>query len=267
MARDGEVERLWPAIRAAHLMSSPEELRAFRAAGPWRVLITERGEAALIDRWRAHMDACAIRGLWSSPARVPGLVGEIRAAARAQGFHSVLSPLLSAEAQEPYRAAEMDVAQDVVALQAPVGWVRAPGLEPPGIRTRAAAAADLTVLSLIDSACFDEFWRYGLPELETVLASERVMVAETRAGTVVGYSTTVVRGATATVGRLAVDPGARRGGVGATLLEDAARWAERTGATTLSLCTQRDNHASRAMYARCGLEELDSPYALLTGSV
>jgi len=79
---------------------------------------------------------------------------------------------------------------------------------------------------------------------------------------VLGYTLcTVSRGAGVLV-RLAVARGARRCGVGSALLADAARYVERAGAITLTLCTQETNEASRALYARAGMTEVEERYVL-----
>ena len=94
-----------------------------------------------------------------------------------------------------------------------------------------------------------------------------MIVAADDAGTVVGYATSNVFAGTCTIGRLAVDPGARRHGVGSALLADAAAAAVIEHAFVVSLCTQEDNAASRALYARCGLAEVGERYAIASCAV
>jgi len=256
-----DVFRLWPAVKAAHLMTSAEEFSAFREAGPWRVRVTDGGEALLLARWRAHLDVLAIRGLWGASRHVADLVDDAAAVARAQGLAQVLSPLVSEGEAPPYIAAGMREAQSIVALQghseelarsAPPAWVR----------LRPAASTDIPALVELDARCFDEFWRYGHFELSESLRRERVIVAEHGSGEVAGYATCAVWGATATVGRLAVSPTVRRRGVGRALLADAAAWAMRAGTYTLTLCTQEDNLESRALYEAVGLTELREHFVL-----
>ena len=54
---------------------------------------------------------------------------------------------------------------------------------------------------------------------------------------------------------LFVDPDARRGGVGRSLLAAAARFARDDGAAGISLETGRDNAAARALYRAAGWNE------------
>ena len=85
---------LWPAVRTAQIFDSTAELEAFWSEAPWRVRVNARGEAAVLVRWREHLDMLAIKGLWCSERRVPLLLEDLRAVARAQGFGRLLSPLL-----------------------------------------------------------------------------------------------------------------------------------------------------------------------------
>jgi len=261
-ATDADVARLWPAVKAAHLMGSAEEFRAFRAAAPWRVRVSDGGDALVVARWREHLDLLAIRGLWSAPHRLAELVEDARAVARAQGFAQVLSPLASASARDAYLGLGMYEVARIVALQASLG-PRDAGRAMPGIRIRLGTSQDLSALADLDARCFGEFWRYGLAELTDSLATERLALAEDENGSgVLGYSTCELYGSTATLGRLAVAPDARRRGVGTALLSDAMSWAQHHGAFAITLCTQAENEPSRALYAGAGFSELPEPYCL-----
>ena len=91
---------------------------------------------------------------------------------------------------------------------------------------------------------------------------ERVIVACDGPGSIAGYVTTSLHGATVTVGRLAVAPENRRAGVATALLADGARWALRVGALGVTLCTQDHNQGSRALYRRAGMRQVGEDYAL-----
>jgi len=259
-ARAEDVLRLWPAVKAARLMTSAEELAAYRESGPWRVRVNDAGEAMLLAVWRAHLPLLAIRGLWAAAHRIGPLVDDAVAVARAQGLPGVLSPLVDRSDLHPYLAAGMEVVEPLVALQGVAEDVAGHPVRA-GLAIRVGGPADLEPLAQLDAACFDDFWRYGPTELGESLAARDRLRAE-KDGVPVGYATCSVHGASATLGRLAVSPEARREGVGSALLADVAGFALRSGAFAVTLCTQEANAGSRALYATMSLVELPERYAL-----
>jgi len=261
-ARSDEVMRVWPAVKAARLMASAEAFSAFRDTGPWRVQVTEAGEALVVASWRDHLDVLAIRGLWAAAHRAPELVEAAASIARAQGFASVLSPLVALAEFEPYRQAGMRERERLVALQIDAGRLAEASQATPTMRIRVAHASDIPSLAQVDAECFDVFWRYGTVELADSMARERIILVEDEAGKAVGYATVARYGATATLGRLAVSPNARRRGLGAALCIDAGRWACDAGALSVTLCTQAANAASRSLYAALGFTELSECFTL-----
>jgi len=234
---------------------------AFRDAEPWRVRVTERGEGVVLSAWRRHLEVLAIKALWASRGRIPILASEIRAVAADHGFTSLLSPLVTSEALEPYLECGFRIAESLVVLQGLVDDVVMGGV-PTDVVVREATREDVADLAAIDAWCFDTFWRYREPELLEALAAERVVAAVDPDGAVIGYATCSDHGSTVTVGRLAVAPAARRHGVGSTLLRHCAGWAAERQALAVSLCTQEHNAASRALYSSTGMHELDDDYAL-----
>lgn len=259
-ARDTDVTRLWPAIRTLNFITSIEQLQAFHREAPWRIRVSESGDAMVVTAWRAHLPILAIRGAWAAPHRVGALVGEARRVALAQGFASVVSHLIPVSAAADYIGAGMAELESLVALQ---GCCR-PHIAKAGtdIRMRRAVHDDIAAMEALDAECFDDFWRYGEPELAAAMARERVMLA-TRDGEIIGYSTAAIHGVNCTVGRLAVHPSARRAGVGRALVLDASAWAISKDASLLTLCTQTSNEASRALYRSLALIEVEEPYTLL----
>lgn len=265
-ARDEEVVRVWPLVRAARLVATAQELEQLRRVAPWRLQVGEHGEVALLERWRGHLGICAIQGLWVARHELSACVADVASIARAQGFNEVLSPLLGQAALAPYLQAGMAVREPIVALQAPAGIVARPRARL-GVSVRAAGVGDLGELERIDAECFDDFWRYGEPELIRVLGDERVSVATGPWGEPLGYSTCVVRAGSATLGRLAVRASARGRGIGALLLGEAAEWAEAVGAHTFTLCTQESNETARRLYTAAGMTEVAERYALASTRV
>jgi [ribosomal protein S18]-alanine N-acetyltransferase len=261
-----EAEAVWPAVNAAHLFDSHARFHRFRAEAPWRVQVTGRGEAVVLEEWRTHLDVLAMRGLWCSGDRVPHVVQEIARVAADQGYGRLLSPLVAADVAPVYERAGFSVHGSIVALRLDRGaWDPEEPRPAPDVRLRQALADDLPALVRIDAECFDDFWRYDADRLARYLVEDRLVVAAGAEGPI-GYTlATVVRGS-GTLGRLAVTPSARGRGTGEALLREALAYLLRTGVGTVSLCTQEDNYASRTLYGKVGLTELTGHLVFLMRS-
>lgn len=259
-----ECARLWKAVSADHLFATAEAFRAYRDAAPWQLRVTDRGEAALLGRWKRHLDVLAIRGVWASERHVADFARDALAQAVEHGFGRALSPLVPEEFLGGYRAVGMRVAQHIVAVQGHPELVLPAG-PPLGVTIREGTAADVPAVALLDAASFEEFWRWSEEDLLGFLDVERLGVAQASGGAIIGYTLATVSRGSATLSRLATAPHARRSGVGQALLAESAAWAVRRGAVTFSLCTQEENSASRALYARAGLTEIDERYAFAIG--
>jgi ribosomal protein S18 acetylase RimI-like enzyme len=256
-----EVRGLWPAVRAARLFSSVDEFVSFAEKNPWRVRVSDSGESVIVAPWRKSGNLLAIRGVWAAAARIPALVEQTAVFASERGYTHMLSPLLSASAFTGYESAGMQVRERIVAVQGFAAEI-APGDPTSAVAIRSARPDDLNALVGLDAECFDRFWRYGIAELTYSLQGERMMVAFGAGGGLAGYSTCTLHGASATLGRLAVAPAARRSGVARALLAEAASWAAGQQAYALTLCTQQGNTASRRLYSAAGLFELPESYVL-----
>jgi ribosomal-protein-alanine N-acetyltransferase len=261
-----ECAELWPAVTAEHLMESPAELRAYHDAGAWRVRVAGRGEAALLGAWRFHLDVLAMRGVWCSERHVADFAADAIGVGREHDFGRVLSPLLPADLLGGYRRAGLREVVPIVAIQGIPDRLplHAP---PPGVTLRAAAPDDLSGLAALDAQCFDDFWGYRTEELSGLLTRERCTLAETAEGELIGYTLATVSRGAAMLSRLCTAPQARRMGVGAALLADVGAWCREAGVSTIALCTQEENAASRALYASAGLVEIRDRYALAVGDV
>lgn len=262
---------LWPPVRSSQIFDRGEELERFWAEAPWRVRVNGRGEAAVLVRWREHLDLLAIKGLWCSERRVPMLLEDLRAVAREQGFGRLLSPLLPVESARPYEEAGMRTVQEIVVLRLDVRR-RHHLLEAPdaaGVALRIGSAADIPAVLPVDNGAFESFWAYDRPTLERYIVGqpggspERLGIAEV-VGEVVGYTLCTVRRGEGSIGRLAVRPDVQGRGIGALLLEDAVAYLERDGADRVTLCTQVENVRSRKLYANAGFKEVPG---LLLGMV
>jgi ribosomal-protein-alanine N-acetyltransferase len=259
-ATSAELDALWPAVAADRLFTTRAAFRAYAEAEPWRVRATGRGEAVVLGAWKSGSSVLAIRGVWCAERRVRAFIDDAREQAGEHGFSQLLSPLLPVELLGPYTSAGMRVIARLVAIQGHPELVL-PADPPLGVAIREGTRADVEAVAAIDAASFEEFWRWSAGDLLGMLEEERLAVAEANGGAVIGYTlATLIRGS-ATLTRLAVAPHARHAGVGRSLLSESAAWARRFGAATLSLCTQEDNAASRALYSEAGLAEIPERYA------
>lgn len=246
-----------PALRS-HVVDSVGELVTLSESEPWRVRVTERGEAVIVGRWREHLDDCAIFGLWCSPRRVPVIVTDLLEVARDEGFARLVGPLAPEREARRYLDAGLRVMERVVVMRARpdevVADAGAPEALPRGLSTREATARDMDALLALDAACFAPFWRYDRPSLARLLDTERVLLAELD-GRLVSYTLSTLRAGEGSLGRLAVAPAFRRRGFGRLLAVEACMWLASGGARNVVLSTQDDNAASRSLYTRIGFRE------------
>jgi ribosomal protein S18 acetylase RimI-like enzyme len=264
-ASPDEAASLWPAVRTERIFDAAEQFETYVTEGPWRVRANDRGDAALLGVWRRHLDVLAIRGMWCPPQRMRRFVSDAREVACGFGLDQVLSPLLPVELLGPYRREGMALHRRIVAIQGRVRDVRHDIPVPVAVSLRAGCEADLPALADLEVACFDEFWRYGSEELRELSRTERLVVAVTRAGQLIGYTLATESRGAATLGRLGVASGFRRLGVAQALVSDVVRWAADSGSETLSLCTQEENAPARALYRDLGLAEVRDVYGFAMG--
>lgn len=253
-ASDAELDILWRAVDAAHLLPDKEALGLWRRRDPWSVRLSDAGEAVLLQRWREDLDILHIRAVWCAPKHVEHVLADVRRVAEEQRLQRMLSPVLSETALAPYVDAGLSSLLALVAYTWRPSSIRS--CDPPnGVRIRPVVDADLKDVAAVDAMCFSQFWAHTLGELAGQAASGHMCVAEEN-GEVVGYTFTTLSRGSATLARVAVRPETRRAGVGCALLSAASMTASRAGASTMSLCTQETNDASRALYASMGLLEV-----------
>lgn len=264
-ADEAELGAVWAAVRAAHVFGTREEFESAWYEAPWRVQVSEAGDAAVLGRWREHSGLLAIQGLWCAERTMPAIVRDLVSLARAQGFDGVLSPLVPENLVEPYRAAGMTVIHRGVTLRLDRPSDVAPDASE-ATEIRIAGPADAVAIEAIDRACFDEFWRFDTAMLARYLTNQRAAVA-IRNGVPIGYTLCTVSRDEGMLGRLAVLPAERGHGVGSLLLGDAVAYMARAGARAVTLYTQEENVSSRALYAKGGFRELPGASCFLVAAV
>jgi ribosomal-protein-alanine N-acetyltransferase len=116
---------------------------------------------------------------------------------------------------------------------------------------RAAPPEDAASLAALHAAAFDKPWRAG--EIAALMATPGVFALTSD---LQGFILCRSIAGEAEILTVAVDPAARRGGVGRALVEAAAGLAAQDGAESLFLEVAHDNTAALALYASAGFERV-----------
>ncbi len=121
------------------------------------------------------------------------------------------------------------------------------------IEIRDAGPDDLLVVVAIERASFGDPWSQA--SFRSLLRAEttRFRVA-TRDGVLIGYAIASRIGDEAELANLAVDPEARRAGVGALLLDDLLASTDAAPAATVYLEVRASNEAAQTLYRGRGFE-------------
>lgn len=253
---------VWLAVKAARTFESREALESFWREAPWRVQVSEAGDAAIVERWRQHVGLLAVKGLWCAERHMSALLAELLSLARTQGFDDLLSPLVPETLIAPYEAAGMRITHRGVTMRVVARETREVS-QAPDISLRLAGLADLDAILVADEASFTPFWQYDAPSLTTLLGDHRAVVA-TCDGEVIGYTLCTVDRDEGMLGRLAVVPRARQRGIGAALLDDALGYLARAGVRGVTIYTQEENRISRALYESRGFRQSREASCFLT---
>lgn len=178
------------------------------------------------------------------------------------GYRAALTPALAPADQGPWLANGFAVHERLHLLSRAVE----PPLEANAVvDLRRARRRDRDRVLEIDDAAFPPFWRLDGPGLDDALSATPAVHfrVASRSGEVIGYAVTGRAGPRGYLQRLAVDPAAQRGGVGAALVADGLRWLRRWGAKDVLVNTQVDNAAAVALYEHLGFRCLDEGLAVL----
>jgi ribosomal protein S18 acetylase RimI-like enzyme len=135
---------------------------------------------------------------------------------------------------------------------APVG--RAVEPKAAGVTLRSAMDADLAAIVAIDRAAFEpHWWRSEATVRRRAATASRFTVAECR-GELTGYTEREHHLPTGHLNRIAIHPHSQGLGIGAILLRHVLHAMWQSGASTVSLNTQRHNLRSRRLYELFGFE-------------
>lgn len=122
------------------------------------------------------------------------------------------------------------------------------------LEIRDAAPDDLAAVVAIERASFGDPWSEA--SFRGLLRAERsrFRVATRGGGGVVGYAIALRVGDEAELANLAVDPTARRGGIGAVLLDDLLASTDAAPGATVYLEVRASNEPAQALYRSRGFE-------------
>jgi ribosomal-protein-alanine N-acetyltransferase len=126
-----------------------------------------------------------------------------------------------------------------------------------GVKVRRATPADLDRIAGIEQASFADPWTPDALATALGLAHVRFLVAEQGGGAgsrVVGYVVALVMGDEGEIADIAVDPSARRTGVGGLLLAQVEEEMARCGVRALYLEVRESNAAAIGLYHARGFE-------------
>lgn len=125
------------------------------------------------------------------------------------------------------------------------------------VEIRPARRGDLEAIAAIERRSFQNPWsKDALGEALEGGASTAVLVAAGRSGPPLGYAILRIAAGEAEILSLAVEPQARRLGLGRALVEAAFARAQRAGAGTIHLEARVTNTAALALYRRLGFVEV-----------
>ncbi|MHB1476182.1 MAG: GNAT family N-acetyltransferase [Coriobacteriia bacterium] len=261
-ATPAQLRQLIRPLLAARLFPDEDTLAAVHRARPWAIQVNARGDVAVLDRWRDHLDLVAIEALWCPHRELSAAIADLDACAAAHGFSGLVSPPVL-EADVPiYRAAGLEVRDMLETLDLAAG-APVPAARPDDFTVRATSPDDIAAILAVDATCFEPFWHYDRRLLERFCAAGGFTLAE-RDGRCLGYTFVTVDRGSAVLGRLCVDTQSRRRGVGTHLLRSAVTHARAVGAQHVTLSTQADNVGALALYRATGFRLTGRRYAFLT---
>lgn len=266
-ATPAQLDRLVRPLLAARVFPDEAALRAVHRSRPWSIQSNQRGDVAVLDRWRDHLDLLAIEALWCPHRDLPDAIQRISRIAGEHGFTGVVSPPVLEADVPAYEAAGLGVRELLETLELPRAVLRGdmPAGSPPPqeISIRIVGPECVAAVLEVDMRCFEPFWSYDRRLLDRFAAAGALAVAE-RDGACLGYTLCTVDRGSAVLGRLCVDAQHRRRGVGTALLRAAVARVRETGADHMTLSTQSGNTGALALYRAEGFRLTGRRYAFLT---
>jgi ribosomal-protein-alanine N-acetyltransferase len=121
---------------------------------------------------------------------------------------------------------------------------------------------DLAGVEEIDAAAFGSVWQNSQGSLEIAFRQAAVATVVEDEGLLIAYQISTVTPMGGHLARLAVRPEYQRNGIGKALVRDMLSQFYRRGTQTVSVNTQKDNHASISLYQKAGFKLTGEEYPL-----
>lgn len=115
---------------------------------------------------------------------------------------------------------------------------------------------DLPALLEIETACFEDIWRYDPLAFEDIAATHPYFMVAELEGQVIGYQFNTLDDEYGYLVRIAVHPAVGHKGIGARLMAEAIRFFQRSKVSRIMLNTQEENHHAHRLYEWFGFFRL-----------
>lgn len=116
------------------------------------------------------------------------------------------------------------------------------------VRVREVERRDIPMLLAIETACFEDLWRYDAASFEDIAATHPYFVVAELNEQVIGYQFNALDGEYGYLVRIAVHPSLNSKGIGARLMVEAIHFFERERVLRIMLNTQDDNAHAHRLY-------------------
>jgi ribosomal-protein-alanine N-acetyltransferase len=223
-----------------------------------------QGERARLGTWRGEDATGYLTPFPESPPLSVEFVEQTVETARASGFRSVVTGALTPGEALGFVDAGFTLHEELRLLEHDLTDI--PELTTPVRRGRKTDRPEVLAL---DGHSFDDFWHLddeGLDDAIHATPWSRFRVVEMEES-VVGYAVAGRAGTRGYLQRLAVDPPARRHGVGRSLVGDALTWMKVRGVRRALVNTHSTNEGALHLYRACGFRLLPTPLRILKRAV